>query len=145
MKTNSNSLMALLALAMSLLLTLSSEVRADDKKTDPTGTWAWTTAGRNGGPDRKNTLTLKLDGDKVTGKLSSPGRDGQARDTEISDAKLTGDEISFSVTREFNGTKMTSKYKGKLSGDSIKGKIEFDRNGETQSRDWEAKREAEKK
>jgi len=29
------------------------------------------------------------------------------------------------VTREFNGNKVTSKYTGKLSGDSIKGKMEF--------------------
>ena len=33
------------------------------------------------------------------------------------------------------------KYSGKLAGDTIKGKMEFDRNGEATSRDWEAKRE----
>ena len=33
----------------------------------------------------------------------------------------------------------------KVSDDAIKGKIETERNGETQSRDWEAKRETEKK
>ena len=39
---------------------------------------------------------------------------------------------------------MTSTYKGKLSGDSIKGKIESTRDGQPQSRDWDAKREAAK-
>ena len=49
------------------------------------------------------------------------------------------------MTREFNGNKFTAKYNGKISGDSIKGKIETERNGQSNSRDWEAKREAEKK
>ena len=35
---------------------------------------------------------------------------------------------------------MTTKYTGKVSGDTIKGKTERERDGQTQSRDWEAKR-----
>jgi hypothetical protein len=125
-----------------LVMGVLVQARAEDKKVDPTGTYVWTMPGRNGGPDRTNTLTLKLDGDKLTGKLSSPGRGGAAAtETEITDAKLTGADVSFSVTREFNGNKMTSKYSGKLADGAIKGKIEFERNGETQSRDWEAKLE----
>jgi hypothetical protein len=76
----------------------------------------------------------------VTGSVSSPGRDGQASETEIQEGKLKGDEISFSTTREMNGNKMTTKYSGKVSGDAIKGKMEFERNGEPVNRDWEAKR-----
>ncbi len=101
--------------------------------------------GRDGGPGRTNTLTLKLDGDKLTGKVSSPSREGQARETEIADAKLKGEEISFTVTREFNGNKMVFKYNGKVAASTIKGKIESERDGQPQSRDWEAKREAVKK
>src|SRR5690242_7296585 len=33
----------------------------------------------------------------------------------------------------------TTKYDGKVTGDTIKGKMEFERDGETRSRDWEAK------
>src|SRR4249920_3466076 len=99
-------------------------LQADDKKSDPTGTWTWTTPGRNGGPDRKSTLKLKLDGEKLTGTVTSPGRQGgQATDTAIEDSKLKGDEISFKVTREFNGNKFIAKYNGKVGADSIKGKI----------------------
>jgi hypothetical protein len=58
---------------------------------------------------------------------------------------VKGEEISFTVTREFNGNKMVSKYNGKVSADAIKGKIESERNGQPQSRDWEAKRSDEKK
>jgi len=81
----------------------------------------------------------KLEGDKLTGALS-----GRNAETPSANAALKGDEISFEVTREFNGNKMTSTYKGKLSGDSIKGKIESTRDGQAQSRDWDAKREAAK-
>ncbi|MGD0744567.1 MAG: hypothetical protein ABSA45_05385 [Verrucomicrobiota bacterium] len=113
--------------------------RAQDKKVDPTGTYIWTMAGRNGGPDRTNTLVLKLDGDKLTGKLTAPARGGEATATEISDGKITGADLSFNVTRTFNDNTMTNKYSGKLADGVIKGKIEFERNGDVQSRDWEAK------
>ena len=134
---------SLLQLAGCAILVLGAVVQAEaaDKKNDPTGTWTWTVPGRNGGPDRKSTLKLKLDGEKVTGTLSAPGRQGQTSEVNIEEGKLKGDEISFNVTREFNQNKFTQKYHGKVSGDTIKGKVEFERNGEAQSRDWEAKRE----
>jgi hypothetical protein len=112
---------------------------------DPSGTWTWTNPGRNGGPDRTNTLTLKVEGEKVTGKVASPGRDGQAMETEISDGKLMGEDLTFVVTREFNGNKFVANYSGKIAADSIKGKIESERGGQKQSRDWEAKRAMAKK
>ena len=121
-------------------LGLISQIQAQDKKADPSGTWTWTMPGRNGGPDRKMSLKLKVEGDKLTGKLSAPARGGEMRDTDIKDGQVKGDEISFKIVNEVNGNQMTRKYNGKVSGDSIKGKVEFERNGETQSRDWEAKR-----
>jgi hypothetical protein len=138
---------SLLKLFSCAVLALGAVIQAEaaDKKNDPTGTWTWTTPGRNGGPDRKSTLKLKLDGDKVTGTLSAPGRQGQTSEVNIEEGKLNGEDLSFNVTREFNQNKFTQKYHGKVSGDTIKGKVEFERNGEAQSRDWEAKREADKK
>ena len=141
-------LVSLLGVAACVTLALGAvvQVQAQDKKVDPTGTWTWSTPGRDGGTPRQSTLKLKLDGSKLTGTLSSPGRQGgQAREATIEDGKLAGDEVSFNVSREFGGNKVTQKFHGKLSGDSIKGKMEFERNGEAQSRDWEAKRESEKK
>jgi len=132
------NLSAVVRLTVCLVLALGFTARADDKKADPTGTWKWSSTGQNG-QTRESTLTLKLDGDKLTGSLA--GRNG---DTAIANATLKGDEISFEVTREFNGNKVTSTYKGKLSGDSIKGKIESTRDGQAQSRDWDAKRETAK-
>jgi hypothetical protein len=124
-----------------LLLGALTVVQADDKKVDPTGTYIWTMPGRNGGPDRTNTLVLKLEGDKLTGKLSAPGRGGQVNETEIADAAITNAEVSFNVVRTFNDNTMTNKYSGTLADGAIKGKIEFNRNGEAQSRDWDAKQQ----
>ncbi len=129
------SLTSALSLTFCLLLGLVAAVHAEDKKANPTGTWKWSFTGQNG-QTRETTLKLKLEGEKLTGSVS--GRNG---DTAIDDAKIKGEEISFSVTREFNGNKMTAKYNGKLSGDTIKGKVETERDGEKRSRDWEAKRE----
>ncbi len=131
------NLTPLLAVA---ILAIGTAVQA----ADAAGKWSWTRPGRNGGPDMKMTLALKVDGEKLTGTLTSPSRDGGTTDTKIGDGKVKGEEVSFTVTREFNGNKMVQKYSGKVSADAIKGKIEFERNGETQSRDWEAKRVTEK-
>lgn len=106
---------------------------ADDA--DPTGTWKWSVTFNN--QSREATLKLKLEGDKLTGAML--GRNNQ--ETAIENASFKDGEVAFSVTRERNGQKFTSKYKGKVSGDTIKGTMEFERNGETRSRDWEAKRE----
>jgi hypothetical protein len=123
---------------------LSVGAVAQLKAADASGTWTWSTPGRDGGEARKSTLKLKVEGEKLTGTMSAPGRDGQSRNIEISDGKIKGDDISFAVVREINGNKFTAKYSGKVSGDSIKGKVETEREGQARSRDWEAKREAAK-
>ena len=117
---------------------------AEDKAPSATGTWTWTTPARNGGQERKMSLALTQDGDKLSGKLTSPGRDGgPAREAEIEAGAVKDGLVTFQVTRDFNGTKVTSKYNGKLAADTITGKIESkDRDGNDQTRDWTAKKEA---
>ena len=107
--------------------------RAEDKA-GPTGTWKWTVTFND--QKREMTIKLKLEGDKLTGAYV--GRDG--KETPIEEGTFKDGEVSFKVTRERQGNKFTTKYKGKLDGDTIKGKTEFEREGQTQSRDWEAKR-----
>lgn len=140
-----------LLITAALALGAATELRA----ADVSGTWSWTMQGRGGqggnanATPRKTTLKLKADGEKLTGTVAQPGRrgpDGEAaapRETEISDGKIKGDEISFSVKREFNGNQFVTKYSGKVAGDTIKGKVEAPgrQGGEPTSRDWEAKRE----
>ena len=129
----------LVKMAVCFLMAATAGIQAADKKTDPTGTWIWSSPGREG-QTRESTLKLKLEGEKLTGTLM-----GRNNETAIENGKIKGDEVSFTVTREFNGNKFTMNYAGKITNDSLKGKIEFERNGEKQTRDWEAKRKVEKK
>ncbi|HET6883302.1 MAG TPA: hypothetical protein VFI31_24240 [Pirellulales bacterium] len=123
------------AVAIGLILTSAATALKAEEGTDPTGTWKWSVTRNN--QTREMTLKLKLEGDKLSGAML--GRDNQER--PIEDAKYKDGEVSFTVTREFNGQKMVFKYNGKVSGDTIKGKVEFQRDGQTNSFDWEPKRE----
>jgi hypothetical protein len=137
-------LKALITLAACAVFALcaTTQAQAQDKKSDPTGTWIWTTPGRSGGPDRTNSVALKVDGDKLTGTLTSPGRGGAApTETAIGDGTVKDGAIAFSVTREYNGNKMVAKYSGKVTADTIEGKMETTRNGDPVSRDWKATRQ----
>lgn len=139
--TRKSSILTTLAVTAACALVALSVAAQSDTKPSPAGTWTWTTPGRNGGPDRTNTLTLKVDGSALSGKLSSPGRQGTTNVTEISDGKVTADGISFAIVREFNGNSRTNSYSGKVSSDSITGKMEYvNRDGDPQSRDWTATR-----
>jgi hypothetical protein len=122
--------MAILALAW---ISMACVAQAQDKP-NPTGTWKWKVEFR--GQSFEATLKLKLEGDTLSGAMV--GRNG--REMPISEATYKDGDLAFKVVRERNGQKMTQKFTGKVSGDTIKGKIEVDRNGQTQSHDWEAKR-----
>lgn len=102
---------------------------------DPTGTWKWTVTFND--QTREQTLKLKLEGDQLTGSML--GRNNS--ETAIEEGTFKDNAVSFKVTRERNGQKRTTKYTGTVSGDEIKGKTEFEREGKTNSRDWTAKRE----
>ncbi len=118
--------------AIMLAFAVPGMARADDKP-NPTGTWKWTV--NFGGQERELTLKLKLEGDKLTGAIVRGDQE-----TKIEDGKFKDGEISFTVTRERNGQKFVMKYTGMITEDTIKGKTEFERDGQQQSRDWEAKR-----
>jgi len=110
---------------------------------DASGTWKWTQPGRGGsGTPRESTLTLTQKDGKLTGKVSSPGRDGATNTTEISNGTVKGDVVAFTVEREFNGNKFVIKYSGKLAGDTITGESEYPGRdgGQAMKREWVAKR-----
>jgi hypothetical protein len=103
--------------------------------TNATGIWKWSLAGQNG----ETILKLKQGGEKLTGSYTN-----QFGNAEITDGSLKDGDITFKVKREFNGQPFLIKYSGKLSGDIITGKCEFEVNGETRSLKWEAKRDTAK-
>jgi len=85
---------------------------------DVSGKWTFDQPGR-GGNTTTVTLTLKASGDSLTGNVSQPGRDGTAMEMPISDGKVSGNDVSFKVTRSMGGNDFTITYKGTVNGDSM--------------------------
>ena len=98
--------------AVSLLTTLTIFAES------VSGTWKGSYPGRDG-QTRESTIVLKAEGEKLTGTVA-----GGRGESEIKDGTIKGDDISFSVVRNFGGNDVTVKYKGKLAGDAIQFKVE---------------------
>lgn len=81
---------------------------------DITGKWKAEFQTPNG--TRESTFDFKVDGEKLTGTVT--GARGGAN--EITEGKISGDDISFVVVRKFQEREMKQQYKGKVSGDQIK-------------------------
>ncbi|HVU46259.1 MAG TPA: hypothetical protein VHD85_09045 [Terracidiphilus sp.] len=80
---------------------------------DFNGKWNAQVQGRNG----MQTLVFDfhVDGSTLTGKITTP-----RGDTDITDGKVDGDNISFTQKLNFNGNDFTINYTGKVDGDTIK-------------------------
>ena len=113
-----------LLFVMTILLVASFALMA----ADVTGKWTFEQPGRGGNPGRPVTITLKADGSTLTGTMPAGGRGGAGDPVAISDGKIDGNNVSFTVKRDMNGTTMVTKYDGVLSGDELKLKIT--RNGQ---------------
>jgi hypothetical protein len=126
-------------IAAGLVFGLVGLTAAQDKKSDPTGTWKWETE-RNG-QKRETVLKLKLDGDKLSGTITAGRGKDQPAEVKIEDGKFKDGEVTFTVTREFNDQKRVTKYAAKVDGDTMKGTATSERDGKAQKREFEAKRE----
>jgi len=82
----------------------------------------------------ERTFVFKVDGNKLTGETSSD-RFGKST---IEDGKIDGDNVSFTITVNFNGNEGKVSYKGKVSGDTIKFTVEVP--GVDQTIEYTAKR-----
>ena len=89
---------------------------------DVSGKWTFEQAGRGGGNPVTVTLTLKAEGSKLSGTVVRPGRNGNM-ETQISDGKVDGSNVSFKTVQDMGGNSITTDYSGTLSGDELKLKI----------------------
>jgi protein subunit release factor B len=80
---------------------------------DINGKWVAQVPGRDGTP-MEQTFMFKVAGDQVTGTLTT-----QQGSQEISEGKLSGNEVSFAVVIKRNEREMKSLYKGSISGNEI--------------------------
>jgi hypothetical protein len=79
---------------------------------DVAGTWKASVETPNG--TFESTFTFKVDGNKLTGTVASPM--GEA---PISDGKVDGDDVTFSVVRSRDGQEFKLAYKGKVKGNNM--------------------------
>jgi len=122
-----------LLFVMTILLAASFALLA----ADVSGKWTYEQPGRGGNPGRPVTITLKQDGSKLTGEV--PGMRG-GEPTQITDGKVDGNNVSFTIKREFNGNTMVQKFEGTLSGDELKLKITRDTQNGPMTNEVTAKR-----
>lgn len=99
---------------------------------DVTGTWKATAEGPNGTMSR--TFVLKAEGSKLTGETTSSlfGK------STITDGKIDGDNLSFTITVKFQDNEMKLNYKGKVNGNEIRFTVENANGGQTI--EWLAKK-----
>ena len=101
---------------------------------DITGNWKATAD--FGGNAIERTFMFKVDGNKLTGETTS----SMMGKSTITDGKVDGDTITFSITAKFQDNEMKLSYKGKINakGDEIKLTSESAQGG--QAIEWNAKR-----
>ena len=105
---------AILALCASLASVLAAQERS---RVDVTGKWTFQVETSAGGGTP--TVTLKQDGEKLTGHYSS---------TQLGDADLTGSvkgrDIAFAFTASVQGMTIDVAYSGTIEGENaMKGKV----------------------
>jgi hypothetical protein len=125
---------------LSLALVLGICVPAgavDDKAGDPVGTWKCKY--EIGGQERTSTLTIKKDGDKLTGTMSWSDQ----KDEKLKDLKLKDGTLTFTAVRKIMDNEITVDYKLTIDGDKLKGTGSSDFGGE--KREWEINATREKK
>jgi hypothetical protein len=86
------------------------------------------------GTQRESLFTFAVSGETLTGTVGSAA----LGDAKIEDGKVSGDTITFTVKRNFQGNDVIVKYNGKVAGDEIKMTVSF---GDMGSFDIVAKRE----
>ena len=104
-------------------------------KVDPVGTWKCEYD--IGGQKRTSTMTIKKDGDKISGTMSWPNQ----KETKLMDLKLKDDTLTFSAERVVMDMKLKVDYKFTITGDKLKGKGTVETGGEKRDFDIEGKRE----
>ena len=117
-----------MAKTLLLILTLAATALG----ADVSGNWKATAEGPNGQMER--TFVFKQDGAVVTGETVS----SMFGKSPITDGKIDGDTVTFTINVKFEDNEMKLNYKGKVSGSEIKFTVEVPGGGQTI--EWLAKK-----
>lgn len=118
-----------------VLVLASSGLAVAASQADPVGTWKCEY--NIGDQKRTSTLTIKKDGDNLTGTMSWPDQPNAS----LKDVKMNNGELTFSAERVLGDQKLNIEYRFVVNGDALKGKGTLDLGGEKRDFDIEAKRE----
>jgi hypothetical protein len=99
---------------MKTLILLFATFAALASAADISGTWKGSAETPNGTIER--TFIFKVDGNKLTGETSSQ----MMGKSPITDGKIEGDNVSFTITVKFQDNEMKLLYAGKVVGNEIK-------------------------
>jgi hypothetical protein len=98
-----------LAFALAAVLAVSASAA------DISGKWVAQIPGRDG-QTTEQSFMFKVSGETLTGTITT-----QRGEQQISEGKVTGEDVTFVVTREGrDGTPSKEIYKGKIAGNEIK-------------------------
>jgi opacity protein-like surface antigen len=122
-------------LSMALVFGACGLAAAADDKVEPVGTWKCEY--EIGGQNRTSTLTIKKDGEKLSGTMTWTDQ----KDEPLKDVKLKEGTLTFSAVRKLMGNEITVEYTLKVDGDELKGKGAAEFGGEKQEFDFNGKRE----
>jgi hypothetical protein len=100
-----------------LLILFSLPGTAASGPRDLAGAWNMSYTTREG-QKLASTLTLKVEGEALTGTISSP-----RGSVPVSEITLSGDDIAFAVVRVGFGDNIRIVYTGKVKGDTMKLKM----------------------
>ena len=104
--------------AVAFVLAACSTLILAQAGTDVTGTWIFTVETSAGGGTP--TLTLKQDGERLTGHYS-----GQLGESDLT-GSVKGQELTFTFSVEVQGTALVCTYAGRIeSKDSLKGTVKI--------------------
>ena|SRR2546427_13209249 len=112
--------------AMAVLLAMTASAA------DVAGKWVGEMPTRNG-QTRETTFDLKASGDKLTGTMTGP-----QGDVDITDGKISGNDISFKVSFDAGGNTIVILFNGVVSAEQIK--FTRKREGADQSQQFTAKK-----
>jgi hypothetical protein len=102
---------------------------------DISGTWKATAEGPNGSMER--TFVFKVNGNNVTGETTSSMMGKSA----ISDGKIDGDTVTFTITGNLGGNEMKLNYKGKVTANEIHFTSQIAGGDGGQAIEWVAKKQ----
>jgi SAM-dependent methyltransferase len=101
---------------------------------DVAGTWRWSLKTSSG--ERHYTLDLNQKFQEISGKVKVQGKE-----LPLAAPLLTGDRITFRIEDKIAGRKVEMRFKGRVTGDTMKGNAGVEGGSLQESHDWTAKRD----